>query len=130
LQPGLTIEDFATDVANVIETEELQRVILVGHSFAGGPISVIADRMPEALKCPGFTVVSCPRNSRYIVAIKMGRRQGGPSRTGGRREHKMITSDGYYLNGDTLLNSSGGHLSADQRHISRIRAATSACRKS
>ena len=26
--------------------------------------------------------VSCPRNSRYIVAIKMGRRQGGPSRTG------------------------------------------------
>ena len=51
LQPGLTIEDFATDVANVIEAEELQRVILVGHSFAGGPISVIADRMPEALKC-------------------------------------------------------------------------------
>ena len=32
-------------------------------------------------------LVSCPRNSRYIVAIKMGRRQGGPSRTGGRREH-------------------------------------------
>src|SRR5271165_4466712 len=27
-------------------------------------------------------LVSCPRNSRYIVAIKMGRRQGGPSRTG------------------------------------------------
>ena len=50
LQPGLTIEHFATDVANVIETEELQRVILVGHSFAGGPISVVADRNPEALK--------------------------------------------------------------------------------
>jgi pimeloyl-ACP methyl ester carboxylesterase len=47
LQPGLTIEDFATDVANVIEAEELQRVILVGHSFAGGPISVIADRVPD-----------------------------------------------------------------------------------
>src|SRR5208337_3036813 len=35
---------------------------------------------------PGFAghggLVSCPRNSRYIVAIKMGRRQGGPSRTG------------------------------------------------
>src|SRR5271166_6179988 len=29
-------------------------------------------------------LVSCPRNSRYIVAIKMGRRQGGPSRTGSR----------------------------------------------
>ena len=32
-------------------------------------------------------LVSCPRNTRYFVAIKMGRRQGGPSRTGGRREH-------------------------------------------
>ena len=51
LRPGLTIEHFATDVANVIEAEELQRVILVGHSFAGGPISVVADRKPEALKC-------------------------------------------------------------------------------
>src|SRR5580704_8838771 len=28
-------------------------------------------------------LVSCPRNTRYFVAIKMGRRQGGPSRTGG-----------------------------------------------
>jgi pimeloyl-ACP methyl ester carboxylesterase len=51
LRPGLTIEHFATDVANVIEAEELQQVILVGHSFAGGPISVVADRKPEALKC-------------------------------------------------------------------------------
>jgi pimeloyl-ACP methyl ester carboxylesterase len=50
LQPGLTIEHFATDVANVIEAEGLQRVILVGHSFGGGPISVVADRKPEALK--------------------------------------------------------------------------------
>jgi hypothetical protein len=29
-------------------------------------------------------LVSCPRNTRYFVAIKMGRRQGGPSRTGGK----------------------------------------------
>src|SRR5271165_3768313 len=34
------------------------------------------------LPCAYETLVSCPRNSRYIVAIKMGRRQGGPSRTG------------------------------------------------
>jgi hypothetical protein len=34
--------------------------------------------------------VSCPRNKRYFVAIKMGRRQGGPSRTGGRRERVSI----------------------------------------
>jgi pimeloyl-ACP methyl ester carboxylesterase len=40
LRPGLTIEDFANDIANLIEAEELQQVILVGHSFAGVPISV------------------------------------------------------------------------------------------
>ena len=36
------------------------------------------------------TLVSCPRNSLAFVAIKMGRRQGGPSRTGG--------GSGAYLN--------------------------------
>ena len=41
-RPDITIEDFATDVANVIEAEELRDVILVGHSLAGGPISVVA----------------------------------------------------------------------------------------
>jgi pimeloyl-ACP methyl ester carboxylesterase len=55
LQPGLTIEHFATDVANVIEAEELQRVILVGHSFGGGPISVVADRKPEAPEAPDLS---------------------------------------------------------------------------
>jgi hypothetical protein len=32
-------------------------------------------------------LVSCPRNSMYFVAIKIGRRQGAPSRTVVRREH-------------------------------------------
>src|ERR1700738_1555534 len=35
-------------------------------------------------------LVSCPRNNMSFVAIKMGRRQGGPSRTGG--------GSGAYLN--------------------------------
>jgi hypothetical protein len=38
--------------------------------------------MPESLGLR--KLVPCPRNSIYFVAIKMGRRQGGPSRTGGR----------------------------------------------
>lgn len=50
LQPGLTIEHFATDAANLIETEELRDVMLVGHSFGGAAISAVADRRPEVLK--------------------------------------------------------------------------------
>jgi hypothetical protein len=37
-----------------------------------------------------MNLVSCPANNMAFVAIKMGRRQGGPSRTGGK--------SGAYLN--------------------------------
>ena len=37
-----------TDVANVIEAE-LPKIILVGHNFGRGPVSVVADRMPEGV---------------------------------------------------------------------------------
>ena len=38
------------DIAAVIDAEELQHVVLVGHSFAGPVITGVADRMPERLK--------------------------------------------------------------------------------
>lgn len=37
------------DIAAVILSEELDQVVLVGHSFAGPVISGVADRMPERL---------------------------------------------------------------------------------
>jgi len=46
----LTLDDFATDVVSLIAAEELNDVILVGHSFGGNVISVVADREPELLK--------------------------------------------------------------------------------
>jgi pimeloyl-ACP methyl ester carboxylesterase len=46
----LTLDDFATDVVNLIVAEELNDVILVGHSFGGNVISVVADRVPVRLK--------------------------------------------------------------------------------
>ena len=50
VRPGLTIDDFATDLTNLITAEELRDIILVGHSFGANPISVVADRTPELLK--------------------------------------------------------------------------------
>jgi len=49
-RPGLTIEDLATDIINVINAEELNDVILAGHSFGGNVVSAVADRLPERLK--------------------------------------------------------------------------------
>lgn len=49
LSKDITIETFVRDVAEVLLTEELSDVILVGHSFGGVPISGVADRMPEKI---------------------------------------------------------------------------------
>lgn len=38
------------DIAGVIDAEELQDVVLVGHSFAGPVITGVADRMPQHLQ--------------------------------------------------------------------------------
>lgn len=49
LTPTVSLETMIQDVINVLECEELQDVILVGHSFGGMPISAAADRVPERI---------------------------------------------------------------------------------
>jgi pimeloyl-ACP methyl ester carboxylesterase len=43
LAPGITLETFAGDLVNHLRYEDLTDVVLVGHSFAGGPISKAAE---------------------------------------------------------------------------------------
>ena len=45
-----SLDTFIEDVAQVIRYEELDDVILVGHSFGGSTVSGVADRMPERLR--------------------------------------------------------------------------------
>lgn len=49
LRRDVTIDTFVDDLVQVIESEELTKVILVGHSFGGVPITGVADRMPERI---------------------------------------------------------------------------------
>lgn len=49
LSESITIDTFIEDLVQVIEAEELDEVILVGHSFGGVPITGVADRIPERL---------------------------------------------------------------------------------
>jgi pimeloyl-ACP methyl ester carboxylesterase len=46
---AITLDTFAEDITGVIRFEDLQEVVLVGHSFGGNTISGVADRMPERL---------------------------------------------------------------------------------
>jgi pimeloyl-ACP methyl ester carboxylesterase len=46
----LTIEDHVLDVANVITFEDLDEVVLVGHSMGGVTIPLVGERAPERIR--------------------------------------------------------------------------------
>ena len=50
LGPDLTLETFAGDLVNHMRYEDLTDVTLVGHSFAGGPISKAAEVEPQRIR--------------------------------------------------------------------------------
>ena len=50
LSSKITIETFIQDVVNHIVFENLNNIILVGHSFAGSVISGVADRLKDRIK--------------------------------------------------------------------------------
>jgi pimeloyl-ACP methyl ester carboxylesterase len=50
LSKGITLDTFIADIVNHIEAEELNDVILVGHSFAGSSISGTADRLGARIR--------------------------------------------------------------------------------
>lgn len=47
--PEVDVQTHIADIVNLIEYEDLQEVVLVGHSGAGGPVTGTADRVPERL---------------------------------------------------------------------------------
>jgi pimeloyl-ACP methyl ester carboxylesterase len=50
LSKDITLDTFTTDIAGVIEAEELSDIVLVGHSFGGNAISGVADLMPGRIR--------------------------------------------------------------------------------
>lgn len=45
----IDIHTFVEDLVQLMVSEELRDVVLVGHSFGGVPISGVADRIPDAI---------------------------------------------------------------------------------
>ncbi len=50
LTKDITLDTFVADIINHIEAEELDDVILVGHSLGGASITGAADRVPERIR--------------------------------------------------------------------------------
>jgi pimeloyl-ACP methyl ester carboxylesterase len=43
------LDTYVADVVNLIEFEDLHDVVLVGHSYAGLPVTAVADQIPERI---------------------------------------------------------------------------------
>ena len=50
LSKAITLDTFTADIINHVEAEELDDVILVGHSFAGTSITGVADKIPSRIR--------------------------------------------------------------------------------
>lgn len=50
LSMDISLATFVDDIVQVLETHDLQHVVLVGHSFGGISISGVADRIPHRIR--------------------------------------------------------------------------------
>jgi pimeloyl-ACP methyl ester carboxylesterase len=50
LSRAITLDTFTADIANLLISEELDDVVMVGHSFGGNTTSGVADQMPERIR--------------------------------------------------------------------------------
>ena len=50
LNESITLETFITDIVNLFKWENLNDVVLLGHSFGGLVVSGVADRIPESIR--------------------------------------------------------------------------------
>ena len=62
LSRQITADTHIDDVANVIETDELTNVILVGHSYGGVAVTGVADRMPDRIRHVVYLDALIPEN--------------------------------------------------------------------
>lgn len=62
--PDVGLNTHIDDIANVIEFEELDDIVLVGHSFSGITITGVADRMRDKIRRLVFFDAVVPRDGR------------------------------------------------------------------
>lgn len=60
----IDLDTHIADIMGVIEAEELDRVVLCGHSYSGMVITGVADAMPERLAALVFLDAFLPENGR------------------------------------------------------------------
>lgn len=88
LNADVNLETFAQDLINVLVWEDLNDVILVGHSFAGNAITAVADRMPERIRHLVYLDALIPESGKSVFSLLP------PEVVQGRRDLAQKTSGG------------------------------------
>ena len=65
--PDIDLETHIRDVLGLIDAEELNDVVLVGHSYAGMVITGVADRVPEKIRRLVYFDAFVPENGKALV---------------------------------------------------------------
>jgi pimeloyl-ACP methyl ester carboxylesterase len=65
----ITLETHIRDIAGVIEAEELENVILLGHSYGGMVITGLADRLPEKLAALVYLDAFVPEHGESLISL-------------------------------------------------------------
>jgi pimeloyl-ACP methyl ester carboxylesterase len=67
--PEVTLATHVQDILNLLTYEDLQRVVLVGHSYAGMVITAVAERAPERLAQLVYLDAFVPEHGQALVDI-------------------------------------------------------------
>jgi pimeloyl-ACP methyl ester carboxylesterase len=65
----ITLDTHITDIANVIKWENLENIVLVGHSYAGFVVSGVAERALPAISSIVFLDAFLPENGQRVVDL-------------------------------------------------------------
>jgi len=69
VRPDTDLDTHITDVAAVLEYEDLTDVILVGHSYGGMVITGTADRVPDRIGQIVYLDAASPQNGQSLVDV-------------------------------------------------------------
>jgi pimeloyl-ACP methyl ester carboxylesterase len=84
--PGVDLETHIADVVNLLDYNDLEDTVLVGHSYAGTVVSAAADRRPERLNAVVYLDTSPLPDGTAIVDVQ------GPEQR--EQLHRAVEQDG------------------------------------
>ena len=95
LHPEIGLEMHISDIVNVLEWEELEEVVLVGHSYGGCVISGVADRARHRLRHLVYLDTVILRDGQSLVGSR--KQMGDTERDADADRRNQMAPDGKYI---------------------------------